>query len=132
MGKQTCLASYRLGGSHFQTFDVKNSLFGDSSKVGITYFLMCHQNSPEGIMRTPYTKASTKLTSFSPFEKGYVAPMLSWSLLSRIAASGFENSQAGDLDDLLDFINSPVGESANIIKAEKVSKEEEVEWLSDS
>jgi hypothetical protein len=35
-----------------------------------------------------------------------------------------------DLDDLLDFINSLVEEDANIIRAEKVSREEEVEWLS--
>jgi ribosomal protein S18 acetylase RimI-like enzyme len=35
-----------------------------------------------------------------------------------------------DLDDLLDFINSLVEEGANIIRAKKVSREEEIEWLS--
>jgi len=35
-----------------------------------------------------------------------------------------------DLDDLQDFINSLVEEGANIIRAEKVSREEEIEWLS--
>jgi len=35
-----------------------------------------------------------------------------------------------DLDDLLDFINSLVEEGANIIRSEKVSREEEIEWLS--
>ena len=35
-----------------------------------------------------------------------------------------------DLDDLLDFINSLVEEGANILKTEKVSREEEIEWLS--
>ncbi len=35
-----------------------------------------------------------------------------------------------DLDDLLDLINSLVEEGANILKTEKVSKEEEIEWLS--
>lgn len=35
-----------------------------------------------------------------------------------------------DLDDLLDFINSLVEENANILRTEKVSKNEEVEWLS--
>jgi len=37
-----------------------------------------------------------------------------------------------DLDDLLDFINSLVEESANIIRSEKVSREEEIEWLSNN
>lgn len=35
-----------------------------------------------------------------------------------------------DLDDLLDFINSLVEEGADILKAEKVSRDEEIEWLS--
>jgi len=35
-----------------------------------------------------------------------------------------------DLDELLDFINSLVEEGADIIRAEKVSREEEIEWLS--
>jgi hypothetical protein len=35
-----------------------------------------------------------------------------------------------DLDDLLDFINSLVEERANISRAERVSREEEIEWLS--
>lgn len=35
-----------------------------------------------------------------------------------------------DLDDLLDFINSLVEEGANILRTEKVSREEEIEWLS--
>ncbi|MGQ9539122.1 MAG: GNAT family N-acetyltransferase [Candidatus Bathycorpusculaceae bacterium] len=35
-----------------------------------------------------------------------------------------------DLDDLLDFINSLVEEGANIIRTKKVSRDEEVEWLS--
>jgi RimJ/RimL family protein N-acetyltransferase len=35
-----------------------------------------------------------------------------------------------DLDDLLGFINSLVEEGANIIRTEKVSREEEIEWLS--
>ncbi|MEM1563067.1 MAG: GNAT family N-acetyltransferase [Candidatus Bathyarchaeia archaeon] len=34
-----------------------------------------------------------------------------------------------DLDDLLDFINSLVEEGANILRTEKVSREEEIEWL---
>jgi RimJ/RimL family protein N-acetyltransferase len=35
-----------------------------------------------------------------------------------------------DLDDLLDFINSLVEEGANILRTEKVSRIEEIEWLS--
>ncbi|MEM3728837.1 MAG: GNAT family N-acetyltransferase [Candidatus Bathyarchaeia archaeon] len=35
-----------------------------------------------------------------------------------------------DLDDLLDFINSLVEEGANILRTEKVSRDEEIEWLS--
>lgn len=35
-----------------------------------------------------------------------------------------------DLDDLLEFINSLIEERADIIRAEKVSREEEIEWLS--
>jgi len=35
-----------------------------------------------------------------------------------------------DLDDLLEFINSLVEERANIVRTEKVSRGEEVEWLS--
>jgi len=35
-----------------------------------------------------------------------------------------------DLDDLLDFINSLVEEGANILKTEKVSRDEEIDWLS--
>jgi len=35
-----------------------------------------------------------------------------------------------DLDELLDFINSLVEEGADIIRAEKVSREEEIAWLS--
>jgi ribosomal protein S18 acetylase RimI-like enzyme len=35
-----------------------------------------------------------------------------------------------DLDDLLDFINSLVDEDTNILRASKVSREEEIEWLS--
>ncbi|MBS7616409.1 GNAT family N-acetyltransferase [Candidatus Bathyarchaeota archaeon] len=35
-----------------------------------------------------------------------------------------------DLDDLLDYINSLVEEGANIIRTEKVSRMEEIEWLS--
>lgn len=35
-----------------------------------------------------------------------------------------------DLDDLLEFINSLIEEGANILKAEKVSRDEEIEWLS--
>jgi len=35
-----------------------------------------------------------------------------------------------DLDDLLDFINSLIEEGANILKTEKASREEEIEWLS--
>ncbi len=34
-----------------------------------------------------------------------------------------------DLDDLLGFINSLVEERANIIRTEKASREEEIEWL---
>ncbi|MEM0096534.1 MAG: GNAT family N-acetyltransferase [Candidatus Bathyarchaeia archaeon] len=35
-----------------------------------------------------------------------------------------------DLDDLLDFINSLVEEGANILRTEKASRDEEIEWLS--
>jgi RimJ/RimL family protein N-acetyltransferase len=35
-----------------------------------------------------------------------------------------------DLDDLLDFINSLVEEGANILRTEKVSRDEEIDWLS--
>jgi len=35
-----------------------------------------------------------------------------------------------DLDDLLDLINSLVAERANIIRDKKVSREEEIDWLS--
>ncbi|MEM3623212.1 MAG: GNAT family N-acetyltransferase [Candidatus Bathyarchaeia archaeon] len=35
-----------------------------------------------------------------------------------------------DLDDLLELINSLVEESAEIIRNEKVSREEEIDWLS--
>jgi RimJ/RimL family protein N-acetyltransferase len=35
-----------------------------------------------------------------------------------------------DLDDLLEMINSLVEEKANIIRDQKVSREEEIEWLS--
>lgn len=35
-----------------------------------------------------------------------------------------------DLDDLLDFINSLIEENAMILRTEKVSREEEIEWLS--
>jgi RimJ/RimL family protein N-acetyltransferase len=34
-----------------------------------------------------------------------------------------------DLDDLLDMINSLVSEKADIVKAEGVSREEEIDWL---
>jgi len=35
-----------------------------------------------------------------------------------------------DLDDLLELINSLVDEKANISRTEKVSREEEIDWLS--
>ena len=37
-----------------------------------------------------------------------------------------------DLDDLLDFINSLVDEKADIARAEKVSREAEIEWLTEA
>jgi hypothetical protein len=35
-----------------------------------------------------------------------------------------------DLDDLLELINSLVEEGADILRTEKVSREEEIDWLS--
>jgi ribosomal protein S18 acetylase RimI-like enzyme len=86
-----------------------------------------------------YTKASTKLT-VSAFEKVmWFYAMLEFmktgeTIREFVAKDGrkviLRTLKWEDLDDLLDFINSLVDERANIIRTEKVSRDEEIEWLS--
>jgi hypothetical protein len=73
MDEQTCLVYSRLNGSCFQILDVEISLFGGSSKLGITHFLTYHQHSPNVKLLNPCIQKHQQNSQASAFEKSYVA-----------------------------------------------------------
>jgi RimJ/RimL family protein N-acetyltransferase len=102
-----------------------------------------HRRSPEPCAKAPYREASTE-SSFSGLGFGFskalsfgpltVAAMKSGNSIRSFSAKDgrqvvLRTIRWEDLDDLLELINCLVEEKADIVRTERVSREEEVDWL---